>query len=95
MQRPARREGDARLDDRDLVVDVDLFDLRASASKAITIPSPRGMQAPASPVPLPRAVSGVPVWLASSTIRLVCSASAGNTTARGLTGSRPSASSWE
>lgn len=69
--------------------------MRFIRSNETTTPSDRGMQAPDSPVPEPRAVIGVPVALAHSTISRAWLAVSGHTIARGVTGSSPSASSWE
>ncbi len=73
---------DARLHDRQFVVDVDLEDARrARASRARSLPRPP-YAPPASPVPAPRGTTGMPIRVAkrivactSSTMRAVTRAS--------------------
>jgi hypothetical protein len=63
-------------------------------SNDTTMPSWRGLAAPDRPVPLPRAVTGVPVSVASARTAATCSAVSGRTTWAGVFGSADSVSSW-
>jgi hypothetical protein len=63
-------------------------------SNEMTMPPRRGMHAPDSPVPLPRAVTGTPSSAASRTMPATSSVVVGRTTKSGRTQVAVSASSW-
>jgi hypothetical protein len=68
--------------------------MRFMRSNDTTRPSGRGMHAPDSPVPAPRAVSGTWWSPASRTTVATSAAVVGSTTAAGRTGMAVRASSW-